>query len=84
MDIYIQNREGFTGGEIGWEDVVAPESHTHKRVQVGDGYWALEACTPWKAFGLFGIPDDGDIESPFAVIITLATAMSPNSRLRRL
>ena len=41
MDIYIPNREGFTGGEIGWEDVVAPESHTRKRVGVGDGYWAL-------------------------------------------
>ena len=33
MDIYIPNREGFTGGEIGWEDVVAPESHTRKRVR---------------------------------------------------
>lgn len=61
MDIYIPNREVFTGGEIGWEDVVAPESHTRKRVGVGDGYWALEACIPWKAFRLSGIPDDGDI-----------------------
>ena len=46
MDIYIPNREKFTGGKIGWEDVVAPDSHTRKRVQVGEGYWALEACVP--------------------------------------
>jgi hypothetical protein len=59
MDIYIPDRERFMAGKISWDEVVAPSSQTRKRVQVGDGYWAVEACVPWAAFGLNGIPEGG-------------------------
>ena len=59
MDIYIPDRERFMAGKISWDEVVAPSSQTRKRVRVGDGYWAVEACVPWAAFGLNGIPEGG-------------------------
>ncbi|MGY8822591.1 MAG: hypothetical protein ACKVJG_01385 [Candidatus Latescibacterota bacterium] len=59
MDIYIPDREKFMGSEIAWERVLAPNSHTKKRVHIGDGHWAVEACVPWQAFGAKGIPTQG-------------------------
>ncbi len=59
MDIYIPEREKFMGGEITWEQVIAPDSHTIKRVHVGADHWAVEARVPWRAFGLEGIPTQG-------------------------
>jgi hypothetical protein len=59
MDIYIPDREKFMGGEITWEQVIAPDSHTRKYVHVGAGHWAVEACVPWQAFGAEGIPAQG-------------------------
>jgi hypothetical protein len=59
MDIYIPDREKFMGGEITWEQVIAPDSHTRKYVHIGDSYWVVEACVPWRAFGLEGAPAQG-------------------------
>ncbi len=59
MDIYIPEREQLMGGKISWEEVLAPDSHTRKRVHVGDGSWAVEACVPWSAFDVEGLPPAG-------------------------
>jgi hypothetical protein len=59
MDIHIPDRERFTGGEVTWQDVIAPNSHSKKRVAVLDGVWAVELCIPWAAFDLKGIPAAG-------------------------
>lgn len=61
MDIYIPHRERFMGGEITWEEVIAPASGTQRRVTVSDGSWSVEALVPWKAFALDSAPEAGAV-----------------------
>ncbi len=61
MDIHIPDREGFTGGDVTWEEVVAPSSETRRRVEVFDDRWAVEICMPWKAFNLDAVPTPGTV-----------------------
>ena len=61
MDIHIPDRGKFNAGSISWEDVIAPDSNTHKRVEVLDGRWAVEMCVPWQAFGLEAAPETGTV-----------------------
>jgi hypothetical protein len=63
MDIHIPSRAKFTEGIIIWEEVIAADSASTKRVQVGDGekQWAVELCVPWAAFGLEGAPAAGTV-----------------------
>lgn len=56
MDLHIPERERFTGGEVTWEEVIAPDSKTRRNVKVLEGKWAVEMCIPWKAFSLQRIP----------------------------
>ena len=60
MDIRIPDRERFTGGEVTWEEVIAPNSETRRRVEVFDDRWAVDICIPWKAFDVDGVPADGE------------------------
>ncbi|NKB72473.1 MAG: hypothetical protein GKR89_35805 [Candidatus Latescibacteria bacterium] len=59
MDILIPDRQQFMGGAVTWDDVIAPSSHTTKRVQVDQGRWSVEACIPWAAFDLQDAPSAG-------------------------
>ena len=59
MDIHIPDRQQFTGGAVTWDEVIAPKSHTSKRVQVAQGRWTVEICIPWQAFGLQAPPPTG-------------------------
>jgi len=59
MDIHIPDREKFTGGDITWDQVIAPSSQTAKRVAVLDGKWAVEIAVPWQAFDLDAAPAAG-------------------------
>jgi hypothetical protein len=61
MDIYIPDRQRFMGGEIKWEEVLAASSGVHKRVQVSEGRWAVEAVIPWQAFKVEGKPAAGTV-----------------------
>lgn len=61
MDIHIPDRAKFTGGEITWDEVVAPSSKSTKSVAVGAGGWAVELCMPWSAFNVEGVPAAGTI-----------------------
>lgn len=61
MDIHIPDRQRFTSGEVTWEQVIAPSSHTRKRVLVMPGRWVAEIVVPWAAFGLAGRPTRGTV-----------------------
>ena len=63
MDIHIPSRANFTAGIISWDEVIAANSGSTKRVQVGEGEkeWALELCVPWAAFGLETAPAAGEV-----------------------
>ena len=56
MDICIPDRERMTQGEITWAEVLAPDSETHRHVEVFEGKWAVEVCIPWLAFGVDSVP----------------------------
>lgn len=59
MDLHIPDRQRFTTGQVTWDEVIAPSSHTRKRVQVLEGRWVAEIVVPWAAFGLHGPPPPG-------------------------
>ena len=59
MDIHIPSRTQFQSRTVPWEQVLAPSSHTIKRVKVMEGKWAVEVCIPWAAFRLAGPPPRG-------------------------
>jgi hypothetical protein len=61
MDIHIPDREKFMAGDITWDQVIAPSSHTAKRVAVLDGQWVLEIVIPWKTFDLDAAPAAGTV-----------------------
>ena len=66
MDLHIPDRERFSGGEVSWDEVIAPSSGTVRRVERFEDKWAVEVCVPWKAFGLDSAPAPGT-EWSFAV-----------------
>ena len=66
MDLHIPDRERFSGGEVSWEEVIAPDSGTLRRVWRLEDRWAVEVRIPWKAFGLDSAPGPGT-EWSFAV-----------------
>ena len=59
MDIHIPSREKLSN-DI-WEEVLAPDSGSAKRVQVmkAENAWAVELCVPWTAFGIETAPAPG-------------------------
>ena len=59
MDIHIPDRAKLQSGRISWDEVIAPNSGSNKRVEVADGWWAVELCIPWQAFNLTSIPTAG-------------------------
>lgn len=59
MDLYIPDRARFTGGEITWDEVIAPDSRSTRRVAVLDDRWAVELCVPWSAFDVEAAPAAG-------------------------
>ena len=61
MDIYISDRSKFQAGAITWDQVIAHQSASRKRVEVVDGQWSVEVCIPWSAFGVEGVPANGTI-----------------------
>ena len=66
MDLHIPDRERFSGGEVTWEEVLAPSSGTVRRVERFEDRWAVEIRIPWKAFDLDSAPGPGT-EWSFAV-----------------
>jgi hypothetical protein len=61
MDIHIPDRERFMAREITWDEVIAPDSGTRRRVVVEQGRWTVEALVPWAAFGLSAAPVAGAV-----------------------
>jgi hypothetical protein len=63
MDILIPSRERYFAGEIPWDDVVAAESGSAKRVWVSaaEDRWAVELCIPWAAVGYEAVPGAGTV-----------------------
>ncbi len=63
MDIHIPSRQKFTEGVITWDEVIAPDSGSTRRVEVAEGEnaWAVELCVPWAAFGLEEVPEAGSV-----------------------
>ncbi len=66
MDLHIPDRERFSAGEVSWDEVIAPDSGTLRRVWRLEDRWAVEVRIPWKAFGLDSAPGPGT-EWSFAV-----------------
>ena len=66
MDLHIPDRDRFTEREVTWEEVLAPDSGTLRRVWRLEDRWAVEVRIPWKAFGLDSAPGPGT-EWSFAV-----------------
>jgi len=63
MDIHIPSRAELMEKRVSWEEVIAPDSHTRKRVKAmpEQGVWAVEACVPWSAFGPASSPASGAV-----------------------
>jgi hypothetical protein len=63
MDIHIPSRDRYISGVISWEDVVAANSGSTKRVQVipAENRWAVELCIPWVAFEFEAVPVPGTV-----------------------
>ena len=63
MDIYIPSREKLMSKIVSWEEVLAPESGTRKRIHTApaDALWSVECCVPWQAFGSGTAPEPGTV-----------------------
>jgi len=63
MDIHIPSRERLFKNLVPWEEVLAADSGSAKRVQVmaADRKWAVELCIPWATFGCEGVPGPGTV-----------------------
>lgn len=53
MDLHFPSRGAIQAGQTTWEQVIAPDSGSRKKVATypTEGYWTAELCVPWQAFG---------------------------------
>ena len=63
MDVHFPSRGAIRSGQVTWEQVVAAESGSRKRVATPpeEGYWVTELCVPWQAFGYDCPPEPDEI-----------------------
>ncbi|MFB0533792.1 MAG: carbohydrate-binding family 9-like protein [Anaerolineae bacterium] len=63
MDIHIPSRDKYMNNVISWDEVVAADSGSTKRVQViaAENTWTVELCIPWAAFGFETVPVSGTV-----------------------
>ena len=57
MDIHIPSLQKMQEGEVTWEELVAPNSGSRRKVAVHDGLWAAEIVIPWQAFDCQAQPE---------------------------